>query len=120
MTPADLARVGALIAQPAQVAGQPFGFGVATKMATTPSAKVAESMPECSQKVAGGGAATSASGTATAASPEAARAAALFVAGSSPADVVRELRGVRSNEGARYQSALAEVLDLIRQGVKGA
>lgn len=54
------------------------------------------------------------------ASVEAVRVAALFLAGKSPADIVAEVRGVKSNEGKRYQTALAEILDLLREGVRQA
>jgi hypothetical protein len=125
MTAADLVRVGQMIPQTGNAAGQAFGFAPATKPATfampaaTPIvASVAGNRPESSQNVAGTNAATSASGTATALSADAVRAASLFVAGSSPAEVVKELRGIGSKEGARYQSALNEVLQLIRDGMK--
>jgi len=53
------------------------------------------------------------------ASAEAARAAMLFLSGQDPAAIVLELRGVKSSdEGRRYQKALAEVLDLIREGIQ--
>ena len=48
------------------------------------------------------------------------RAAQLFISGKNPAEIVRELRGIKSNQGAAYQRALAEVHDLIRQGIGGA
>jgi hypothetical protein len=52
-------------------------------------------------------------------SAEAARAATLFLDGLDPAAIVWELRQVRSNQGGKYQSALAEVLTLIREGLRG-
>jgi hypothetical protein len=52
-------------------------------------------------------------------SDEARRAADLFFGGMSMADVVKELRGVTSSQGGRYQTALADVQELVRQGVKG-
>jgi hypothetical protein len=51
------------------------------------------------------------------ASPEATRAAALFLEGKSPAEIVMELRGVSTKSGSRYQAALEEILRLIREGV---
>jgi hypothetical protein len=33
--------------------------------------------------------------------------------------IVATVRGVKSNEGRRYQTALAEVTDLLRQATKG-
>ncbi len=53
-------------------------------------------------------------------SAEAARAAEMFMAGKDPAAIVWELRQVSSKaSGSKYQKALAEVLELIRQGVRG-
>lgn len=80
-------------------------------------ASVAAQWPPNSQDVATNGPATIPLGRAKAASAEAMRAAGLFLAGKDPAEVVKELRGVTSREGSRYQKALAEVLELIRQGV---
>lgn len=71
-------------------------------------------MPTGSQSVANGDLATSAP-----ASAEARRAAALFMEGADPAAIVLQLRGVRSSEGKRYQTALADVLELVRQGMRG-
>lgn len=51
------------------------------------------------------------------ASAEALRAAALFMGGMTPAQIVRELRGVPTNRGAAYQKALDEVLRLVREGL---
>lgn len=48
---------------------------------------------------------------------EAQKAAEMFMSGISPADITRELRGISSNQGATYQRALNEVLDLIRDGI---
>lgn len=50
-------------------------------------------------------------------SAEAARAAALFRAGNDPATIVKELRGISSSSGRKYQQALTEVLQLIREGI---
>jgi hypothetical protein len=63
--------------------------------------------------------ATTASGRAGGISAEAQRAAALFLGGSDLAAVVYALRGVRSSEGRRYQTALAEVQALIRTALSG-
>lgn len=55
----------------------------------------------------------------TIATPEALRAARLFMDGVSPAQIVQELRGINSTGGGRaYQRALDEVLGLIREGMK--
>ena len=108
-TAADVARVGALLS----------GYQAATEMATDDRpfgfAGVAKPKPDCSQVVA-----TEKWLPSAAASPEAARAAGLFMQGLDPAEIVLQLRGVRSSEGGRYQKALAEVLELIRQGMRGS
>ena len=83
---------------------RPFGF-----------APVAKCMPDGSHMVASDNQATSAPE-----SPEAARAMQLFMQGLDPAAIVLELRGIKSNEGRRYQQALAEVLELLRGAVRGA
>jgi hypothetical protein len=115
MTEADLERIGSLIAQPAATIGQPFGFQpVTTKV--TPSAQLVTA-----RRHDGDIAATSAAPVTTAAvSPEAARAADLFLAGNDLPAIVKELRGVVPREGRRYMSALAEVTDLVRQAMRGA
>lgn len=51
-------------------------------------------------------------------SEDAARALALFLAGKSMADIVFELRGIKSSEGGKYQGALTEITDLVRQAMK--
>jgi hypothetical protein len=68
--------------------------------------------------VASANQATTAAQTDKMASPEAARAAGLFLAGKSPAEIVVELRGVKSSRGRSYQTALNDVIELIRQGVQ--
>ena len=79
---------------------------------------VAKCMPDGSQMVANQNQATTASQTARTVSPEAAHAASLFLDGKSPAEIVAELRGVKSSQGRSYQTALNEVTELIRQGVQ--
>ena len=74
-------------------------------------------MPPIGQENAKDIQASSASGQAEPASAEARRLARLFLEGKDPAVIVAELRGIKSNEGKRYQIALAEVLGLIRQGL---
>ncbi len=74
-------------------------------------------MPERSQAVAEPVAAYPALESATTVAPEAARVASLFLAGKTPAEIVLELHGIKSSQGAKYQQALSEVLDLVRQGV---
>lgn len=120
MDAADLARIGSGLDTPAAVIGQPFGFAPATRSVTPSAQIVAENRPESSQNVTGPLPATTASQSATGVSPEAARAATLFRGGASPAEIVKELRGVGSKEGSRYQAALTEVLELIRAGMRGS
>jgi hypothetical protein len=110
----SIARAAAQIDKPA-AAGVSFGFTLPTQPLP---AIVAEAKPERSQNVAASVPATSAAQSATMAPPEAALVKSLFVAGKSPAEIVAELRGVKSNEGSRYQQALNDVLDLLRKGVQ--
>ena len=112
-TAADVARVGAMLSGYQQAtntadsgyqqatADRPFGFRPVDNRKPVGSLMVAKSNQ-----------ATTALG-----SPEAARAAQLFMSGLDPAEIVVQLRGIKSNEGRRYQTALAEVLELIRQGM---
>jgi hypothetical protein len=51
------------------------------------------------------------------ASPEAKHAAELFRTGVDLVDIVSQLRGVKSNQGRRYQEALKDVQELIRAGL---
>jgi hypothetical protein len=50
-------------------------------------------------------------------SAEAARVRALFLEGSSLAEIVYQVRGVKSNEGRRYQAALSDVQGLLREAI---
>lgn len=84
MDAASVARAGTLIDKPA-AAGVSFGFTLPTQPLP---AIVASAKPERSQNVAASVSATSAPQSATRAAPEAARAAGLFVAGNSPAEIV--------------------------------
>lgn len=77
-------------------------------------------MPKGSQTYAYSTQAYSAAGSVAAASAEAMRAASLFMGGMDPAAIVQELRGVRSSEGKRYQTALSEILGLVREGLKAS
>lgn len=81
---------------------------------------VAIAKPDSSQMVANDEWLYTASQSEKGTSPEAARAAALFLDGASLAEVVRELRSVGSNEGGRYQKALNEVQELLRDGLRAA
>jgi len=114
LTPADIARAGAMIE--VQACARPtFGFTASTT-ALTPM--VASGKPHDSQMVAKPDQATTAAQTVRIVSPEAARAASLFLGGKSPSEIVAELRGVKSNQGRSYQNALNEITELIRQGVQ--
>lgn len=75
--------------------------------------------PDGSPLVATGSTATRAAESGAPPPADAARAARLFLDGKTPAQIVEELRGVKSNQGRSYQTALAEVLDLVRAGVRG-
>lgn len=114
MTSTDLARVATLIDRPAAATGSPFGFHRTGSLATTPAATVATGKPDGSLMVASADQATRAPGSA-----EAARVLDLFHQGSDLSAIVAAVRGVKSNEGRRYQTALAEITDLLRQATKG-
>lgn len=114
MTAADLARCGELIDSPA---GSPAKFGFTAPTARITST-VASGKPSGSQMVASANQATTALQTPRTASPEAARAAGLFLGGKSPSEIVTELRGVKSSQGRAYQMALNEIIELIREGVQ--
>lgn len=115
MTAADIARVGAQIDSPASAAGRAFGFTLPATQPLTAEVtgkspgSLADVKPDVNH---------SAAQTARMTSPEAARAASLFLAGKPIADIVLELRGVNSSGGGRrYQSALKEIEQLIREGI---
>lgn len=110
-TAADVARVARLLE------GHGDGYPAATEGSWEGGQGTPTPKPDSSRNVATDGPAPRASGRPGAPSAEALRAAGLFLAGKDPAEVVKELRGVSSREGSRYQKALAEVLELIRQGV---
>lgn len=102
---ADVASIDADAGVPVTSTTRPFGFQVdATR---TPDGRHAEVKTDVASSAP--------------ASAEAARAAQMFMNGADPAAIVLELRGVKASDGGRrYQKALAEVLDLIRQGMGGA
>lgn len=118
-TSADIRRVAGLLTADAPAMPRLHHVApTATPTATPAPAPIAIEMPAVSQPVAVADAATIPLGSPATASPEAARAAALFLGGmTKPADLVRELRGVSSNQGSKYQQALIEVMDLVRAGV---
>lgn len=97
-TPQDGVGIAALVA----TGGPIMGDGAAMKSGIIDGHYVAESSP----KVAS-----------VAISAEARHALQLFLTGKSMAEVVLELRGVRSNEGSKYQRASDEVQDLVRQAM---
>jgi hypothetical protein len=121
MTAADLARCGELIPSPA---GSPPKFGFLAPTDRLP-------LPSGAPSADGNGTATgrqrdgSAEVPATAAqsgkprSPEAMRAAALFIGGKAIPEIVEELRGVSSTSGGRaYRAARDDIEALIREGVQ--
>jgi len=115
MTQADIMRLGTLVDKPAAATGRNFGF---TLPATQPLTPLAARMPDGSQMVAKPNQATTAAQSRIVPSPEAARAVGLFLAGKEPAQIVEELRGVKSNQGRTYQTALAEITALLREGMQ--
>jgi hypothetical protein len=110
-TAEDVRRVARLLS------GPQGGHETATEKSFEGGGSDAAPSPPSSPNVATDGPATSAPGRGKTAPAEARRAAGLFLAGKDPAAIVQELRGVTSREGSRYQKALAEVLELIRQGL---
>lgn len=97
----------------------PRGVPLATPVAPTHNPDMPQGRPEVSQKVASADVATLASESgrsATSRTAESLRAAALFFDGKNPAEIVYELRGIKSSQGKTYQKALDEILDLIREG----
>lgn len=116
----DIRRVAGLLTADAPAMPRLHHVAPTTTTTATPTpAPVAIELPTVSQTVAVADAATIPLGSPTTASPEAARAAALFLGGmTKPADLVRELRGVSSNQGSKYQQALIEVMELVRQGIQ--
>lgn len=115
MTASDIARVGAMIDTSSSAVGRPFGFTLPPTQPLT---------AEVGQQWAGSGidvgaeVGKAAAQTARIRSPEAVRAAALFLEGKSHAEIVFELRGVKSSAGgSTYKTALKEIEQLIREGV---
>jgi hypothetical protein len=118
-TSADVRRVAGLITDDAPTMPRigptmrlPSGIPLATPVTPTNETGV-------SQKVATPEMATPASESgksSTSRTAESLRAAALFFDGKNPAEIVYELRGIKSSQGKTYQKALDEILDLIREG----
>ena len=116
MTPADIARLGLLCDAPVTAVAPPFGFTPSYKpvIAAEVKRKSNGSQVEVTQPLT-----SSAAPTAKMISPDAARAAGLFLDGKSLPEIVQELRGVKSSEGGRrYQMALKEVEQLVREGIE--
>jgi hypothetical protein len=114
MTAADIARAGAMIE--VQASARPtFGFTAPTAPLTP---MVASGTATGRQRDGNTVLPATASQTVRMASPEAARAAGLYIGGKSIAAIVEELRGVNSSTGGRaYRAAREEIEELIRQGV---
>ncbi len=119
-----LAMLRSKVTPTAQVVRVPYASNEAitrllggNDMAYGPTIDMPSPMPERSQPVAEPVAAYPALESAATVAPEAARVASLFLAGKTPAEIVLELHGIKSSQGAKYQQALSEVLDLVRQGV---
>lgn len=91
---------------------------VGARLATSSSPDNPDGKPDGSLLVANPKQATSASQS-HAVDAEAVRALALFRDGHDIASIVATLRGVRSNEGRRYQTAVTEVQALMRQALTG-
>jgi hypothetical protein len=75
--------------------------------------------PEVSQKLAASGAAYSQAPSGQTVPAEAQQALALLLAGKEPAEIVLKLRKVKTSQGATYQQALKEIMDLIRAAIQG-
>jgi len=104
-TAQDVERVGTMVATPRHT-NMPNG-------SQNEAWNMPNDMPKGSQTYANGTLAYSAP-----ASAEAKHAAQMFMEGADPAAIVLALRNVRSSEGKRYQVALAEVLNLVREGMR--
>jgi hypothetical protein len=106
-TAADVVRVGTLLT--ASDGLTPSYYQATNEGAERPACK-----PDGSLMVANQEQATTALGSA-----EAARVVALFRSGLDIAQIVLELRGVKSSEGRKYQDAAREVQALLRAGLGG-
>jgi hypothetical protein len=121
---ADVRRVASMIGGGANAPTAPlpaansrltFGFRPAnhSSIPTTPVT------PEVSQKLAATVAASSQAQSGQTVPAEAQRALALLLAGKEPSEIVLELRKVKTSQGATYQRALKEIMELIRQAILG-
>jgi hypothetical protein len=123
-TEADVKRVATMIGGSVTMPTTPigaansrhtFGFQPANKSA----AATVPLKPEVSQKLAGSVAAYSPAQSGQTVPAEAQRALALLLAGKEPAEIVLELRKVKTGQGATYQRALKEIMELIRLAIQG-
>lgn len=110
MTAADVARAASLIDRPASAAGVPFGLAPTERIAMTAEIN-GKSTGNQNQNLI-----STAPLSRKPASPEAERAAALFVSGKDVPEIIRELRG--DLKGRAYQAASAEIHDLLREGMQ--
>jgi len=113
MTAVDIARCGEMIDREAG-SPQKFGFMAPTqRLPGSPPAELKRNSDGTQKELTANVTATAAP-SGTRASPEAARAAALFEAGADIADIIRALRGELS--GRARQQASVEIQQLIREG----
>lgn len=117
MTPADITRLGLLIDHPAAAVAPPFGFHPSALPKTLPLTPAAEIKGNTTgtQREHKTELISSAPEPVRMVSPEAAHAASLFLAGKDIPEIIRELRG--DLRGRAYQTASAEIHDLIREGM---
>jgi len=124
-TEADVVRVAQMIGGSAQTAPTTRIAPAENrhKMGFQPAYKKADStqplMPQFGPSYAAGGTAPSLAGSGQTVPVEAQRAYTMFMGGKTPAEIVLELRGIKSNAGSTYQKALKEIMDLIRQAIAG-
>jgi hypothetical protein len=112
-TAADVDQVAGLLTADVPVMERAVGgYQDGYKVQPQPTPVVADVKPDCSHSVANQGRLQSA-----AVSAEAARVAALFRAGEDLPGIVHQVRGIRSDEGGRYQKAYKEIQQLLREGM---
>jgi hypothetical protein len=123
-TEADVVRVATMIGGNAHgapttpiVANSRLTFGF--RPANPASIPTTPITPEVSRKFAGTVAAYAPSGSGQTVPAEAQRALSLLLAGKEPSEIVLELRKVKTSQGATYQRALKEIMELIRIAIQG-
>lgn len=114
MTAADILRLGTLVDQPARSPAK-FGFIPPTQRLPQPLPAELTGNSLGTQTELTTNVSSSAAASHKQRSPEAARAAALFLEGKEIADIIRELRGELS--GRARQQASADIQQLIREGL---